>query len=275
VENFHAGKNPGLLLSRSEKPALVAFFGVKKRHGVWLKSREGDPLSKLLNTSQSRVEDSESAGGRIQKTVQACRIEHRLGVNRQWRLWQSSEACNWGWSWALTCTQNLWGWLLSESCRYLCAAMTRPESWEKTDQPYLSPSPRKKMQSLQNCLWKPWSKKTNKQKRNSKTWRNQFFKKFVCRCFACMYVCAPCVCRAHGDQKRGSRGWIPRAPGDQKRGGWSPWISGSTKLQVIAGHHMGIGNQTQDLWKSSQSSLPLRHLSCPKTVIFRVLYYLI
>jgi hypothetical protein len=39
-------------------------------------------------------------------------------------------------------------------------------------------------------------------------------------------------------------------------------------LQMVVSHHVIAGNQTQNLWKSSQCSQPLSHLSSPKVLHF-------
>lgn len=53
--------------------------------------------------------------------------------------------------------------------------------------------------------------------------------------FPCMYVCVPCKCSAYRGQKRELE-------------------SLEVGLQIVVSHHVGVGNQTQFLWKTSQSS---------------------
>lgn len=39
------------------------------------------------------------------------------------------------------------------------------------------------------------------------------------------------------------------------------------EFPTVVSHHVGARNQTQVLWRKSQFSYPLSHLSCPMTVL--------
>ena len=49
--------------------------------------------------------------------------------------------------------------------------------------------------------------------------------------------------------------------GDQKR---ALDLLGELKLEMAVSHHVGAEDQMKDLWKRSECSLPLSHLSSPK-----------
>lgn len=66
---------------------------------------------------------------------------------------------------------------------------------------------------------------------------------YVHWCVACMYVSAPHSCL------------VPARAG---RGHWIPQVG--PELQMVVNQHVGVGNQTGVLWKSSQHSQPLSHL---------------
>jgi len=43
-------------------------------------------------------------------------------------------------------------------------------------------------------------------------------------------------------------------------------------LQMVVSHHVVAGNWTQDLWKSSQCSQPLSHLSSPLNIFLKLVF---
>ena len=44
-------------------------------------------------------------------------------------------------------------------------------------------------------------------------------------------------------------------------------------LQMVVSHHVVAGNWTQDLWKSSQCSYPLSHLSNPPEILHFFVFF--
>ena len=76
-----------------------------------------------------------------------------------------------------------------------------------------------------------------------------FFSFHVYECSACMYASMYHLHAVASDQRRV---WGLLGPG----------------LQTVVNYHVSSGNQILDLWKSSQHSWPLSHLSSPKVAIF-------